>query len=88
MDRLAASAVQVRVRDPREPDARFCLQAYFTELSRRFDSGFDPGRSIPASDEELTPPAGWGSAAGCWPNWKPARRPTTSASSGWKPTAP
>ena len=58
MDRLAASAVQVRVRDPREPDARFCLQAYFTELSRRFDSGFDPGRSIPASDEELTPPAG------------------------------
>ena len=58
MDRLAASAVQVSVRDPRDPGARFCLQAYFDELARRFDSGFDPDRSIPASDEELTPPAG------------------------------
>jgi GNAT superfamily N-acetyltransferase len=58
MGRLGASAVQVSVRDPRDPDARFCLQAYFDELGRRFDSGFDPDRSIPAGDEELTPPAG------------------------------
>jgi ribosomal protein S18 acetylase RimI-like enzyme len=59
MDRpLAASAVEVTVRDPRHPDARFCLRAYVSELSRRFDGGFDPDRSIPASDDELTPPAG------------------------------
>jgi DNA-binding MarR family transcriptional regulator/ribosomal protein S18 acetylase RimI-like enzyme len=55
---LAASAVQVAVCDPGHPDARFCLGAYFSELARRFDDGFDPGRSISADDAELTPPAG------------------------------
>jgi GNAT superfamily N-acetyltransferase/DNA-binding MarR family transcriptional regulator len=55
---LVASAVQVTECDPRHPDARACLRAYFSELSRRFDGGFDPARSISADDEELTPPAG------------------------------
>jgi DNA-binding MarR family transcriptional regulator/GNAT superfamily N-acetyltransferase len=55
---LVASTVQVTVRDPRHPDARSCLRAYFSELARRFDDGFDPTRSIPADDDELTPPAG------------------------------
>jgi GNAT superfamily N-acetyltransferase/DNA-binding MarR family transcriptional regulator len=55
---LVASAVQVTARDPRHPDARACLRAYFSELSRRFDGGFDPARSISADDAELTPPAG------------------------------
>ena len=55
---LAASAVRIAVRDPRHPDARYCLRAYFSELSRRFDGGFDPARSISAGDEELIPPAG------------------------------
>jgi ribosomal protein S18 acetylase RimI-like enzyme len=55
---LVASAVQVTECDPRHPDARACLRAYFSELSRRFGGGFDPARSISADDEELTPPAG------------------------------
>jgi len=55
---LVASAVQVAVCDPRHPNARFCLRAYFSELSHRFDRGFDPTRSISADDDELTPPAG------------------------------
>jgi ribosomal protein S18 acetylase RimI-like enzyme len=55
---LTASAVQVSERDPRHPDARACVQAYFAELAGRFDSGFDPVRSISAGDAELTPPAG------------------------------
>ena len=55
---LAASTVQVAVTEPQHPDARACLQAYFSELSRRFDGGFDPARSISADDAELTPPAG------------------------------
>jgi DNA-binding MarR family transcriptional regulator/GNAT superfamily N-acetyltransferase len=55
---LLASTVHVVPVDPRHPDARFCLRAYFGELSRRFEAGFDPGRSISADDEELTPPAG------------------------------
>src|SRR5215472_928044 len=55
---LVASAVQVSACDPRHPGARFCLRAYFSELARRFDGGFDVARSISADDEELTPPAG------------------------------
>jgi DNA-binding MarR family transcriptional regulator/GNAT superfamily N-acetyltransferase len=55
---LVASAVEVAVCDPRHPDARSCLRAYFGELARRFDGGFDPARSISADDDELTPPAG------------------------------
>jgi ribosomal protein S18 acetylase RimI-like enzyme len=69
---LAASAVQVTVRDPGQPEARRCLRAYFSELSRRFDGGFDPARSISADDAELTAPAGlllvatlYGEAVGC-----------------------
>jgi GNAT superfamily N-acetyltransferase len=55
---LVASTVEVAVRDPRHPDARHCLGAYFAELAGRFDRGFDPARSISAADDELTPPAG------------------------------
>jgi ribosomal protein S18 acetylase RimI-like enzyme/DNA-binding MarR family transcriptional regulator len=55
---LVASMVRVAVCDPRQPDARSCLRAYFSELACRFDGGFDPARSISADDEELTPPAG------------------------------
>jgi DNA-binding MarR family transcriptional regulator/GNAT superfamily N-acetyltransferase len=54
---LTASAVEVIVRDPRHPDARSCLRAYFAEIDRRFDAGFDPARSL-MGDEDLTPPAG------------------------------
>jgi DNA-binding MarR family transcriptional regulator/GNAT superfamily N-acetyltransferase len=55
---LDASAVQLRPCDPRHPDARACIGAYFTELAQRFDSGFDPSLSISADDDELIPPAG------------------------------
>lgn len=55
---LLASAVCVSAADPRHPDARSCLRAYFGELARRFDQGFDPDLSVPATDAELTPPAG------------------------------
>ena len=64
--------VSVEIVDPRAADARYCLQAYFEELGRRFDSGFDPGRSISASEEEMTLPRGLllvaymrGTAVGC-----------------------
>jgi GNAT superfamily N-acetyltransferase len=52
------AAVHIVVSDPRDPAARYCLQAYFAELARRFDDGFDPARSIPADDADLRPPAG------------------------------
>ncbi len=53
-----SSAVRIAVCDPGHPDARYCLRAYFAELARRFDGGFDPAQSISAADPELRPPAG------------------------------
>jgi ribosomal protein S18 acetylase RimI-like enzyme len=55
---LVASGVHVAPCDPRHPSARACLRAYFDELARRFESGFDPARGISADDRELTPPEG------------------------------
>lgn len=55
---LVASMVRVAVVDPRQPDARHCIQAYFAELAQRFEGGFDPADSISADDVELTLPAG------------------------------
>jgi len=55
---LVASAVEVSVRDPADPAARACVRAYVEELGRRFDAGFNPARSLPAADQEMSPPAG------------------------------
>jgi GNAT superfamily N-acetyltransferase/DNA-binding MarR family transcriptional regulator len=55
---LAASAVQISGCDPRHPDARRAVQAFFAELSERFEDGFDPSAGISATDDEVSPPAG------------------------------
>ena len=55
---LTASMVEVAPVDPAHAQAQFCLRAYFAELDRRFDTGFDPALSIPAVEAELRPPAG------------------------------
>ncbi len=55
---LTAAIVEVSPIDPAEPPARQCVNAYFAELQQRFDGGFDPRRSISASDAELRPPVG------------------------------
>ncbi len=55
---LVASAVQIAVRDPRHPDARRAVQAFLAELSHRFEEGYDPGRGISATDDEVSPPRG------------------------------
>jgi DNA-binding MarR family transcriptional regulator len=55
---LTAAMVEVAPTDPDHPQAQHCLHAYFSELDRRFDAGFDPALSIPADLEELRPPAG------------------------------
>jgi DNA-binding MarR family transcriptional regulator/GNAT superfamily N-acetyltransferase len=59
VERLLTSAmVQIRRVDPADPAARFCVREYFVELDRRFRTGFDPGASISADDDELRPPKG------------------------------
>ena len=55
---MTAAMVEIAPIDPAHPHARHCLQEYFSELDRRFDTGFDPARSIPADEDELRPPAG------------------------------
>jgi DNA-binding MarR family transcriptional regulator/GNAT superfamily N-acetyltransferase len=55
---LIAGLVDVDIEDPSSAAARFCIESYFGELDTRFDTGFDPTRSIPADAAELTEPAG------------------------------
>ncbi len=51
-------AVSIDAEPPTSGDARRCLNAFFEELAGRFDAGFDPGKSLSASAEELIPPSG------------------------------
>ncbi|HET7466221.1 MAG TPA: bifunctional helix-turn-helix transcriptional regulator/GNAT family N-acetyltransferase [Candidatus Dormibacteraeota bacterium] len=55
---LRSTLVTIDVESPSTPDARSCIQQYFLELNERFDVGFDPARSISATERELVPPAG------------------------------
>ena len=55
---LTAAMVEVAPIDPAHPHAQLCLQEYFSELNRRFDTGFDPAVSIRVDKEDLRPPAG------------------------------
>jgi DNA-binding MarR family transcriptional regulator/GNAT superfamily N-acetyltransferase len=55
---LTFAAVEIAPIDPNHPDARQCLRAYFAELNRRSESGFDPAAGVSAEPHELTPPAG------------------------------
>ncbi len=55
---VTAALIEIGPVDPSHPDAQACLQEYFAELGRRFETGFDPALSIPAELHELRPPAG------------------------------
>jgi DNA-binding MarR family transcriptional regulator/GNAT superfamily N-acetyltransferase len=69
---LTAGLVAIAPADPAHPDARRCLAAYFAELDRRDENGFDPVASDSAPPHELRPPGGVlllarlrGEAVGC-----------------------
>ena len=55
---LLAATVTITQVDPAGAAARWCLEQYFGELAERFDTGFDPARSLPFSAADFTPPAG------------------------------
>ncbi len=55
---LTASAIELRIVDAAGPDASYCLSAYFAELDRRMDTGFDPDVALPATAPEMSPPVG------------------------------
>jgi DNA-binding MarR family transcriptional regulator/GNAT superfamily N-acetyltransferase len=55
---LTAATVTMDEVDPGHPDARQCLLAYFGELQERFETGFDPARSLLPDAGDLRPPRG------------------------------
>ena len=55
---LITATTEIRTVDPADRDARRCVRAYFAELDRRSDAGFDPAAGISAEPHELVPPAG------------------------------
>ncbi|MDN3295166.1 helix-turn-helix domain-containing GNAT family N-acetyltransferase [Streptomyces ficellus] len=55
---LTAATVTLDAVDPGHPDAQHCLRAYFTELQERFETGFDPARSLLPNAGDLRPPHG------------------------------
>ena len=55
---LRISTIELELEPADSGDAQSCLTQYYTELSQRFEAGFDPTHSISASVEELTPPNG------------------------------
>jgi len=56
---IRAGGVAVRLEAAGSKTAQWCLDAYFRELAERFEMGFDPGRSNSATEQEMTPPAGY-----------------------------
>lgn len=55
---LTAALVEIAAVDPAHRHAQHCLHEYFAELDRRFDSGFDPARTLSADVEAFRPPGG------------------------------
>lgn len=69
---LQPSFIRYAIEDPASDDARWCIEQYFAELGKRFESGFDPSISVPADAREMTAPNGafivgrlHGEAIGC-----------------------
>jgi DNA-binding MarR family transcriptional regulator/GNAT superfamily N-acetyltransferase len=55
---LSLAMIEIEVVDPADPLAQRCLDAYAAELDRRFDSGFDPAKSMRADPADMRPPKG------------------------------
>ena len=55
---LMKGTVELRVADSAGRDAQRCIRAYFAEIDRRSDSGFDPETSLPAEPWDFVAPTG------------------------------
>lgn len=62
MDIVASSLrrdhIVLEEKDPRHPDARYCLSEYYVELARRFDKGFDVSLSRDPDASDMIRPRG------------------------------
>jgi DNA-binding MarR family transcriptional regulator/N-acetylglutamate synthase-like GNAT family acetyltransferase len=55
---LRASMIEIRTEPTHTPDAQVCFRQYFAELSRRFEHGFELGRSIEDELSDYSAPSG------------------------------
>jgi DNA-binding MarR family transcriptional regulator len=55
---LGRQRIAVVAMEPEAPEARHCLQCYYDDLGRRFETGFDPARSLDPEAAALRPPVG------------------------------
>lgn len=55
---VRASSVELAAEDPASADAKRCLEQYFTEIDRRFRSGFDPDKSGAVDLRDFVSPRG------------------------------
>jgi DNA-binding MarR family transcriptional regulator/RimJ/RimL family protein N-acetyltransferase len=69
---IRAASISIAAEAPDSAEARRCLEAYFSELEARFDSGFDLATDDSARVEDMIPPSGLfviarldGEAVGC-----------------------
>jgi GNAT superfamily N-acetyltransferase len=58
MTKTVREDVRLGVEPPGSPDAQACRDAYFAELDRRFEGGFDLALGKAAHDEDMIAPAG------------------------------
>lgn len=62
MDLIASALTRDRIgihaSDPQDPQSRFCLEEYYAELNRRFDTGFDVNLSRDPDAADMRPPRG------------------------------
>jgi GNAT superfamily N-acetyltransferase len=58
IQRLLDDPLEIGPEPADSPAAQACLNAYFSELQRRFPGGFDPEASVSADPHELRPPDG------------------------------
>lgn len=55
---LNLAFVEIAPENPESHDAQYCLKRFAAELDSRFDQGFEPTRSLPATPDTLAPPGG------------------------------
>lgn len=55
---MQTDAIRLTFEPPEGVAGRACRDAYFDELARRFETGFDPGLGKAGSDQDMAPPTG------------------------------
>ncbi|WP_261385221.1 helix-turn-helix domain-containing GNAT family N-acetyltransferase [Vannielia litorea] len=55
---LGQHRIEIMVEDPQAEDSRYCLEEYYAELGRRFDTGFDVNLSRDPDADSMRAPIG------------------------------